>query len=404
MVLLAIGATAIQAVLGYFSFRNSIQRDITDDIHKYVGLIADAIDLSNPTSPQLIFSKLPLSKEFQGRFRLMEGNNLTPIIEGGGRFPEADPNWVRYRMALTDNYAVEVALDQYTHEKALGGYLSTLWISLTLSFLIALALALALRNVLLRPLQALESATQTLARERNPTAIPVLEGGEIGRLTQSFNKMSEQVHKAFERERSFTRYASHELRTPLSALKSHVEAANLGVMAPEEALGVAARNLDHMERVLGGLLKLAKGVGKPSTLELSDFALEIIESLPSTDQSRVRLQIEGGRLSIPHEALEGAVRNLLENALRYSEGTVELVVEAQIPRITVRDYGQGVPPDVVERLGQPFFRWHTGLEGTGLGLAFTRQIAETLGGSLELRNHPSGGFEAQLWLTGATRV
>lgn len=398
---LALSVAGLQAALGYWSFRSSMDRDLQEDVRKYALMVSEAINLDSP-SPTLNPNKLPIAKEYQGRFRLTQGENL--IFEAGGRFPEGS-GWIRAKKTLPQGYELEVAINQGQHHKALEQYLRTSWISLLISLLLAFGLAILLRSYLLKPMKKLEAATQTLARERFPSLIPVEGKDELGGLIQSFNQMVERIHAALERERSFTRYASHELRTPLTTLSAYISGAQQGLVSSSEALDVAERNLERIQRTLSGLLELARGPGELSLVVLPELIQNVVKDYPDPEQSRIRLSLENAVFQAPPEALQGAIRNLLENALRYSEGPVCLQTQGGSSlRITVRDYGRGVPEAALARLSEPFFRLSSEVRGTGLGLAYTRQVAESLGGRLELRNHPQGGLEATLVLPGGNHA
>lgn len=395
---LALSVAGFQAALGYWSFRSSMDRDLREDVHKYAQLVSEAINLDTP-SPTLNPNKLPIAKEYQGRFRLTQGESL--IFEAGGRFPEEGTGWIKAKRALAQGYELEVALNQGQHYQALQEYLQTGWISLLVSLLLALGLAIVLRSYLLNPVKKLEAATQTLARERFPTLIPVEGQDELAHLTQSFNQMTERIRLALEREKSFTRYASHELRTPITTLSAYISGAQQGLIPPGEALEVAERNLERIRHTLSGLLELARGPGELSLVLLPDLIEDLVKEYSDSERARIHLRLENVVLEAPREALQGAVRNLLENALRYSEGPVCLAVQkANSIRLSVRDSGKGVPGGALPRLSEPFFRLNSQVAGTGLGLAYTRQVAESCGGNLELRNHPEGGFEATLVLPG----
>jgi signal transduction histidine kinase len=103
----------------------------------------------------------------------------------------------------------------------------------------------------------------------------------------------------------------------------------------------------------------------------------------------------------PH-ALKRILGNLVDNGLKYA-GEVEISVgqaAAGELAILVRDFGPGIPGEELEKVFEPFYRLESSRNrdtgGTGLGLAIARQLAATLGGALELTNHPQGGLEARL--------
>lgn len=398
LVVLAVAAVGAQLALGYFSFSSSLNRDFRTDLEKYALLVEGALEWGS-TVPMLNPAKLPNFSDYVGRFRLTLAGE--PILEGGGPFPETDPSWWRYQKKLTNGYALEVALNQNEHHRALGGYLRTGGISLVLSVLLAVLVAWLLRLYLLRPLQELEQAAQSLALTRFPEPLQVHGRDELARLTESFNKMTVKVRQALERERSFTRYASHELRNPLAAMKATTAAAMEGAIPVQRLFEVLDRNFVRLERILEGLLSLARGLDNYTEVEFPQALEGLLSRLPDEERRRVCLTADTATLLLPREALEVAVQNLLDNALKYSSGRVWLDFQMSPGAvISVRDQGPGVPPEKLSRLGEPFYRATLKPDGLGLGLAFVRQVTEHMGGGLELRNHPAGGLEVRLVLSG----
>lgn len=398
LMILALGVAGLQVSLGYWSFKAALDQDLSGDLANYLMLVEATISLEG-SYPTLNPAKLSVSNELQGRIRLSKDGRI--FLEGGGQYPDLDPVWVRTEKALEGGYRLEVALSGRDHNRSLREYLRTSLIAVLLSLGLAVLLAVALRRFLIRPLRSLETATLSLSEQRFPAPLPVLGRDELARLTRSFNRMVEKLRQAMEREKSFTRYASHELRTPLAAIKANLGAVRSGAIPQEELLQVVGDNLAHMERTLEGLLSLARGLSEPRQTDIALLLSELVQGLPEPAQQRICLQADPISLVLPQEALAAVVRNLLDNALKYGQGAVDLTFSLGNPhRLAVRDHGPGVPEEALTRLGEPFFRVCSDLEGTGLGLTYVRQVAEALGGRLELRNHPQGGFEATLWLPG----
>lgn len=397
----------MQLMLGYWRFSSSLRHDLQSDLHKYATLVEGALDLEGP-EPLLNPSKLPSTTELQGRFRLIRAGHV--VLEGGGLFPVDNPTWLTLRKTLANGDTLEVALNQAEHNRVLQEYLRTGWLALLLSGCLAMGIAWLLRAYLIRPLQRLQEASESLAMQRFPNPLPVNSSDEIGRLTRSFNRMAHKLRLALEREKSFTRYASHELRNPLANLKTSVSAVRSGAMPPEELLPVLDRNLERMDRILSGLLALARGPGELSPIDMPSFLQQVVEQFMTSARPacapdrQIHLEAEAGRLQAPPEALEAAIHNLLDNAFKHGSNRVWLRFYRDPPRLVVRDFGNGVPPQALERLGEPFFRINHRKEGLGLGLAFVRQVMESMGGRLELRNHPEGGLEAVLVFSGGAHA
>ncbi len=404
LVLLILLAVGLQSLVGYVSFKNSLDRDLLNDLQKYLIIITEALDFSAEI-PELVPSRLPTTSELQGRFRLSRDGVV--FVEGGGPFPVDDPEWMLASARLSSNYYLEVALNQFEHNRALLDYTRASLIALLVSLLLVISLALLMQGFVMQPLRRLREATEGMARDKIPQPLQIKGSDEVAHLMGSFNRMVEKVRGSLERERSFTRYASHELRTPLTSLKTNLAAVEAGTLSPQDLIPVVQRSVRRMEGILGGLLLLARGLESPSRVRASSLVIEAAEEFSNDLMDRLFLNLpeETPELIVPHAALVGALYNLLDNALKYSPGTVEVTISLD-PEVVflVRDYGPGANPSLIERLVEPFFRGSRKIEGTGLGLAYVNQVAQSLGGQLVLENLPDGGFQARLILGGEVRV
>ncbi len=395
---LAVAAASVQGVLGFVSFRSALQRDRSADLDRYVTLVGSTLDLSGGV-PVPIAERLPVLAEEEGRFRVLSGD--TVVLEGGGRFPDAQSGWVRTAVALDASTTLEAALDMREVTAARHEYLRSSAVALVADILLGVLLALLLRGQLLRPLRRLEAATESLAQERFPEPLEVTREDEFGRLARSFNAMARNVRRALERERSFTRYVSHELRTPVANLRSTADAVRHNALGQEELLPVTERNAARLERTLDGLLALARAHGPTEPVALDALTGAVVGTLDPAARARIEVRTAAVTVHAPRVALEGAVRNLVDNALRYSAGAVGIACDepdAENVRLSVTDAGPGVPEGVLDGLATPFRRYARGTDGIGLGLAYARQVAEGMGGRLELRNRAPHGFEAALVL------
>lgn len=397
LVVLALAATGAQAGLGFVRFRATLERDRASDLSAYAVLVRSVLDTSGE-APTVIAARLPVLAETEGRFRVTQGG--TVLLEGGGRFPAEGQGWRSSSQALPGRSVLEVALDHAEVSEATAAYLRTSLVALLATLLFAVALAVLMRGVLLRPLERLRRASEALAQERFPEPLEVRGSDELARLARTFNGMATQLKRSLERERAFTRYASHELRTPLASLKATAEAVRAGAMDADALVPVAERGVERMERTLAGLLALARAPGAHEPVAAPALLDEVLAGLPAEARARVHLSVHGGEVRVPRAAFEGALRNLLDNALRHGAGAVWLSLEAGSGevRLAVRDEGTGVPEAALARLGEPFHRGPSRAAGSGLGLAYIRQLADELGGRLELENRTSGGFEARLTL------
>ncbi|ARA99210.1 sensor histidine kinase [Geobacillus thermodenitrificans] len=255
------------------------------------------------------------------------------------------------------------------------------------------------------PLQAMEKAAGRMAKGDYGAAISVRTDDEIGRLAQAFNQMADAIAKEDERKREFLANVSHELRTPLSYIKGYSEALLSGLARTKEEeqshLRLIHRETERMERLVRDLLDLAQLEGQSVPLERAPVAFaQVIEDVmdmyrPIITKKRLTLTCDlDYELIVDGDAdrLEQVVRNLLDNAIRYTpEGGAVTVRLSRFSdtegELVIRDTGKGIPKDQLPLLGQRFFRVdraRTRKEGgTGLGLAIVKQIVALHGGAIQ---------------------
>jgi len=325
------------------------------------------------------------------------------VLTFGGLFPSSSEGWALTARYLRDGYRLDVALPLSLLERVLGNDLLLDLLDLPLLFALAFGVAWAFTRIVMRPIRELTQALRQVSEQEFPKPVPVPEGeDELSELARSFNTMSASMQGLIERERAFTRYASHELRTPLSALKVHTEALELGLATTEATVPVLERNVQRMEGVLVALLALTRPAdvdSVPATLD--QVVQEIVSAVPLPGRERLTYV---HRASVPlHVAnahlVRQAVANLVENALKYSDGRVTLIVEpaSRTALVRVCDQGGGIPTDRLERMRKPFTRGDHPTPGLGLGLALAENAVESLGGRIDYL-HRDDGFEVAVTL------
>jgi|GEM_PF-1693115 len=215
---------------------------------------------------------------------------------------------------------------------------------------------------------------------------------EIDTLALTFRSLLRRIADTVEREHRFVSNAAHELRTPLTRLRGQIELAlaeaQLGP-EPSRRLTLAVRTCEELARSTDALLALARDeLGRRETVELGEVAAEVLRTLTDAERARITLTdpsvaaVRGDEI-----LLTLAVRNLVDNALKYSDGPIELCIAGCT--IQVIDHGRGIPPDEIEDVRRPFVRGRDRQEtrGTGLGLALADHVADLHGGELLLENH-----------------
>jgi len=302
-------------------------------------------------------------------------------------------------------FLVQVGERDETRREIAAGVARNLLVPLALALpLLALFVWLSIRGGL-APLRSLGRQVQ----ERHPSNLSSLAEqnipGEVVPLVRSLNGLFERVARSIESERRFTADAAHELRTPLAALKTQAQVAR---GASEDA--VRARSLDaviagcdRMAHLVEQLLTLARVDSaqkseRPQALELRALVGQAIADMaPVALAAGIELQLTDGPI-VQVEGYAGLlailIRNLLDNAVRYSRSGTLVSVEISDgthPRLSVIDQGPGIPPEERDKVGQRFYRvLGTGREGSGLGLSIAQRIAEIHRGSLQLADGPGG--------------
>jgi len=187
---------------------------------------------------------------------------------------------------------------------------------------------------------------------------------------------------------------AHQIRTPLSAAVLYTSNATLpGVTSShkDELLGKATHCLQTLEQLIGDMLHFARGASYTETGFDVDDLLESVENalLPlAQDGQQVRIirSARNVRMTGNCDAVSGAILNLATNGLSHAGADAQLTIETRIDscaiEIRVSDNGPGVPADRRERIFEPFFTSRP--DGTGLGLAVARSVAEAHHGSLHL--------------------
>jgi two-component system osmolarity sensor histidine kinase EnvZ len=267
--------------------------------------------------------------------------------------------------------------------------------------LLALAGAWLIASTLSRPLAAIAAAAGEVGRGHAPAPLAETGPREVRTVSRAFNRMAGDL-AAMERERAMVLAGiSHDLRTPLSRLRLALEMSGADRAAAE---GMGA-DMEEIDKVIAQFLTFAKGEDEPQVQgDIQELIAEIAESYGRRERPVLFRHAGLAPFRFAPLAIRRAVSNLVDNALRYAGGTVEITARREGDRVIVEvlDRGPGVPPGEVERLKRPFTRMdaaRSGPGGAGLGLAIVDRIARAHGGSLELAPREGGGLAARLSLS-----
>jgi two-component system sensor histidine kinase QseC len=311
-----------------------------------------------------------------------------------------------------DSYVI-MGESREAREQIMGTLLRKSWLPMLAGLpLVALAIWLAVRQGLV-PVVRLGS--QVSARKPEALDPIALEESprELSPLIAALNQLFVRMAGSLDSERRFTSDAAHELRTPIAGIRAQAQAA-LEVHDPvqrRQALLGTLAGCDHAAHLVDQLLQLARlegarAGGSPVTLtDVHAVARsEVAELASSAFESGHELVLDTGERRGPwlmagDPVLLGALlRNLVDNALRYTppQSTVQVTLEAPDAQgrlsFTVEDSGPGLPPAVMQRLGERFFRARdTDAPGSGLGWSIVRRIAQALHLEIDVDRSPTWG-------------
>jgi signal transduction histidine kinase len=238
------------------------------------------------------------------------------------------------------------------------------------------------------------STDEVLARTPNDLGDVNLDGApsEMHALLAAINRLFGRVRHTMEYEQRFTADAAHELRTPLAAIKTNLQVLQRARNDAERAEFIAglSASVDRASRLVDQLLTLARldpHTGALPALAPGDLALLLAEQQDQWQQTAARKQqaltidITPAPCAMQADGIRILVRNLVDNALRYTPETGAITVtcgqQSGASYLQVADSGPGIPESMRERVFERFFRLSGAqIPGSGLGLSIVRSIAE----------------------------
>ncbi|MFT7594259.1 MAG: two-component system sensor histidine kinase TctE [Paracoccaceae bacterium] len=269
-------------------------------------------------------------------------------------------------------------------------------------FALAAALTVLAVQSTIRPLQQLaESISRRGPQDLRPVTAPV--PAEMVPLVGALNRFMARLKTSLTRSEDFIAEAAHRVRTPLATVRTQAEITLRRVDRAENraSLREMIRAIDESSRAAGQLLDHAMVTFRTDTLvrepvDLAVLAQDMVDRLgPLADLKDIALthdiQAQATVLGDPI-LIQNALRNLLDNAIKYSPAdsavTVSLWIESEIANLRVTDQGAGFPETGAAALTDRFVRGSNaaGVVGSGLGLTIADEVAQAHGGSLTIAN------------------
>lgn len=252
-----------------------------------------------------------------------------------------------------------------------------------------------------RPMRALAVAAGAFTPRGEISAVPVEGPSDVRDLIVAFNGLTRRVTDMLDEKDRMLGAIGHDLRTPLAALRVRIES-----VEDEQDRARMAATIEEMSRTLDDILSLAR-LGRPSEavteVDLAALVDAVVEDFRDLGADVAFEDVERLRMRLRPTLFRRAVRNLIENAVKYA-GAAEVAITAgeRSVAVSVADRGPGIPDDQLAAVFNPFTRLEgsrnrdTG--GIGLGLALTRAIVQDAGGEVTLANRPDGGLVATITL------
>lgn len=259
---------------------------------------------------------------------------------------------------------------------------------------VALALVLVVLARMLRPLENLKRNADLISHGETVEEIPAFQGGrDIRGLIRVFNRMSKIILQTMAYQRGLLMSLGHDLKTPLNHAREIASDA-----ADEQVKERLLHSLDKAHSVLSVVTDYTRAT-------LRDGALEKVEVSSLLDSILEEAQERGSNASgvfpttayvqAHYNGLSNALRNLIENAVKYGEtASVQLIIGQHSVSILIDDDGPGLDEAMLEEVFVPFRRLSDDSSGTGLGLPIAKTLITNDGGELQLSNRREGGLRA----------
>lgn len=277
--------------------------------------------------------------------------------------------------------------------------------STLLIYLLVLGAMIWIAARLVRPLRDLTAAAERFEGRGEAPRVEPRGPADVRRAILAFNAMSARVAAMLDEKDRMLGAIGHDLRTPLASLRIRTES-----VEPEEERRKMVSTIEEMTAMLDDTLALARS-GRAAeaerSVDLGALADAVVEEYRALGQD---VAMDGaGRViaRVQPNLLRRALRNLIENAVKYGGGArVAVRSDGDPVAIEVSDSGPGLPEDELAAVMEPFYRLEASRNretgGSGLGLTLARAAAQAHGGTLELLNRREGGLLARIMLPAGT--
>lgn len=278
------------------------------------------------------------------------------------------------------------------------------WSRITLLSFLVSALAVAVVTLVwvrmqTRSLRALADASERFGRGESVPPLPVEGPAEVAAATGAFNQMQDRLSQYMTDRLRLLAAVSHDLRTPLTTLRLKAE-----FVEDETVRDDIVATIDELTAICEATLAFTRAEATAEATQVVDLqalCAAVVEEFARAGADVAMTDGTSLEAACRPVALRRALRNLIENAVRYGlRARVAVAREGTAAAIRVEDDGPGLPPDRIEDAFRPFVRLEASRNaetgGIGLGLAIARSIVKAHAGKLTLSNLPAGGLSAEI--------
>jgi signal transduction histidine kinase len=395
------------------SWRDVLRPLVADYVDRLAADIGSPPDVARA---QALTQRLPLSIRIDGPVvkwdshpqRRVPGGGLRHLPQepqepaspaDGAEPPEQSGAWWLLTRSTADGHRIRFGLGDagWQHKPRLVG-----WATLAVLLLLT-ALAYGIVRHLMLPLRDIRAGALRFGRGDFSTPIAVRRSDELGDLAGQVNAMASSLHHMLDAKRQLLLAISHELRSPLTRARLNAELVSEGD-DKHDARAALMRDLSEMGELIGELLESERLSAGHAALHREDTDLnalvaDVIATHFAGRALREELPASLPRLPLDPVRVKLLVRNLLDNALRHSGDAaqpplVSTAWQGDVVTLTVRDFGAGVPAEMLPHLADAFYRVDAARQrstgGVGLGLYLCKLVAQAHGGQMQVRNASPG--------------
>lgn len=447
--------TILFSWLAYYKLNASLLQDFDNALYNYSIDISQAIEFSpgGLNVPQLIMEEgkifpfpsgtaLILVRHISGEILSRNGDfgaflppfqsEVKKILKGADSAYATIRNTAPIPDAEADSYRVitfpldsetnptlflQIAAPRVTLETQTRQLKNILTFGLPAVLVIAILAGLFFASRALRPVQEMILFTNRLRAEDLHERIPLPNSrDEIRKLAETLNEMLERIEKSFTSQERFVADASHQLLTPLTILKGEIEtnARSTQDEVQQKVYKSLLQEVDNLSRIVKDMLLLARIDAGASALQFSEIYLDEIlidviarlQRLAKTKNIQISFDLLNQELRAPilgdADLLTNLIVNLIENSIKYSPEEQTILVkldwEKSANKLTIEDFGQGIPESLRAQVFNRFSRADTSsnIKGFGLGLAIAQKIALLHKTEIQFIEKPAPGTIVEL--------